>query len=268
MRVLLTGSGGPAAELLKLEPGHDAFYADADTARIAPGIPKGLRRFVPMATDVTDFLDRVQFILDHDEIDVMVSQVDEELPLLEHLRRKGYDILQPSQWMVVVCLDKMSCIAWLRDHGVPVPATHVEKPRRGRGSKGVNVIQEHLHGPEYSVQVVSDKKGNIQIILPMLCLEKRGVTVHGISGPQDEVTAVCEKVHEVLNATGTYNIQGMLNEDGFKVFEINPRFSSTTGMVRHYGVDPIHVWMEGATKRIYPLHRVTLRRHWANTVSG
>lgn len=268
MRVLLTGSGGPAAELLRLEPGHDAFYADADISRIAPGIPPGLHRWIPMATDVTDFLDRVQFILDHDEIDVMVSQVDEELPLLEHLRRKGYEILQPSQWMVVVCLDKMSCMAWLRDHGVPVPATHVEKPRRGRGSKGVNVIQERLHGPEYSVQVVSDKKGEISMILPVLCIEKRGVTVHGIAGREDEVEKVCEKVHEALSGTGTYNVQGILTEGGFKVFEINPRFSSTTGLVRHYGVDPIRVWMEGTTKRTYPLRCVELRRTWHNTVSG
>lgn len=45
-----------------------------------------------------------------------------------------------------------------------------------------------------------------------------------------EVLEPCKKIAAALNVRGAINIQGRMTASGFKVFEINPRFSGTTSI--------------------------------------
>jgi carbamoyl-phosphate synthase large subunit len=45
-----------------------------------------------------------------------------------------------------------------------------------------------------------------------------------------EILDVCTKIAKNLDVRGAVNIQGRMTSDGFKVFEINPRFSGTTSI--------------------------------------
>jgi carbamoyl-phosphate synthase large subunit len=65
-------------------------------------------------------------------------------------------------------------------------------------------------------------------------LGPRLVISSGISmgkvGRFPEVTAACRRIAAALDVRGAINIQGRMTPDGFRVFEINPRFSGTTSI--------------------------------------
>ncbi len=48
----------------------------------------------------------------------------------------------------------------------------------------------------------------------------------------EEISQMCEAIANGLNLRGSMNVQLRLTDQGPRVFEINPRFSSTTAM-RH-----------------------------------
>ena len=52
----------------------------------------------------------------------------------------------------------------------------------------------------------------------------------GLVERNEEVIDTCKKIAWRLDARGAINIQGRLTSEGFKVFEINPRFSGTTSI--------------------------------------
>jgi len=118
------------------------------------------------------------------------------------------------------------------------------------------LIQEYVGTPEseFTVGVLHDLDGqyinsiairrelksalNLRISVPnqtgRLELGPKLVVSSGISmgevGKFPEVTEVCKRIALELDVRGAINIQGRLTSDGFKVFEINPRFSGTTSL--------------------------------------
>lgn len=118
------------------------------------------------------------------------------------------------------------------------------------------MVQEYVGVPEeeYTVGVLHDLDGeyinsiavrrelksalNLRISTPNLTgrkdLGSRLVVSSGISMGEvcqnSEVLETCEKIAKALDVRGAINIQGRMTSDGFKVFEINPRFSGTTSI--------------------------------------
>lgn len=56
-----------------------------------------------------------------------------------------------------------------------------------------------------------------------------GISMGEVCRPA-EVLETCRKIAKALDVRGAINIQGRMTADGFKVFEINPRFSGTTSI--------------------------------------
>ena len=83
MRILLTGAGGPSTEaILKLwSPKHELFFTDAKIDSITPQVSSDKRFFVLYATD-KQFLQAIIDLTTRLQIDILISQVDEELPIL------------------------------------------------------------------------------------------------------------------------------------------------------------------------------------------
>lgn len=245
----------------------NSVFADASPENSTNDLP--LHR-IPFAHDPR-FCDTVLTIMKADGCELLIPGVDEELPVLESLRREGVNILMPDQRYVTVMLDKLAAMKWLAEESIPVPRTVVVKPRQGRGSEGVLIEQERLEGQEYSVMMCADQQKTLRAIVPVRIMAKRRITMDGITTNEPYVLQRCREIHEAIPTIGVYNIQGVLTADrGFLPFEINPRISTTTGLAVLAGADIIDYWQrDDLPERVHTVGSGwRIRRTWKNTIQS
>ncbi|MDA0566086.1 ATP-grasp domain-containing protein [Streptomonospora sp. S1-112] len=245
-----------------IDPSAPGLYL-ADRAYLVP--PGGSEAFVP----------ELRGICLKENAVAVVPLVDEELVPVAALAGDGIAVLLPRPEFVAACLDKYALMRRLEAAGLPVPRTAlasrwsgdpepplVVKPRTGRGSRGVTlsasaedlnrlltsgvwpgdqlVVQEQVSGPEYTVSVVVWRDGEVQAVVPKEVILKQGVTRFAVTRRHDRIAEVCRAVQRELRADGPFNVQLALDADGEpRVFEINPRFSSTAPLTAAAGVDEI-----------------------------
>ncbi len=306
MRVLFTGGGGAGTPALAqlLGDRYEVHAADADPLRIAPVIPRDRAHVIPLATD-PGFVAELSGLCARLAIDVLVPGVDEELlPIADARSEFGATrVLLPEADFVASMLDKLEFAERLQSSNVPVPRTVrldraeewssfpcIVKPRHGRGSRGVsvvtdeaalramimgmgaaahgNVVQEHIPGQEYSVQMIAGPEGGLRAAVPARILLKRGITISAVTDVDDVVMQACLAQHRALPATGVYNIQGIRTDDGrFLPFEVNPRVSTTLCLAVAAGIDAVALsTSEGAW--LPATDGVRLDRYWSNEFSG
>lgn len=263
-RLLVTGGGGAGVPMLWefWHKRYEVHFADCDPLAFSPEIPAARCHVIPKG-GAPDFERSLLDLCRSLGIDLLIPQVDEELPIMSAIRRAGYDVLLPDEWYVHTMLDKLGSMRELGARGIPVPRTVIGKPRWGRGSRDLMVEQECLEGQEYTVQAVADSRKVLRCIVPVLVKAKRGITIRGRTDYRLPVMDACRHIHDVLPFAGCVNVQGMLTDSGFRPFEINPRFSTTTGLALAVGVDPVAIWL-GRDVGSWPQRSVTLRRTWQN----
>lgn len=278
-RVLVTGAGGPAgvAVIRSLAGRGDADVYAADMDGWASGlylVPADRRRIVPPGADAT-FVDALITMCQQDEIDVLVSTVDVELPPLA-LRREelkevaGATLAAPPTATLDIALDKyalaQSCESKTRvpetalldaegsarDWAFPV----IVKPRRGAGSRGVRIvasrddltalgfdpaliIQAFLPGAEYSVDVIADSEGHVVAAVPRTRTRvDSGVSIAGRTMHDDELEKVAAEVAEAIGLVGVANVQLRRDPEGRPaLLEVNPRFAGAMPLTIAAGVD-------------------------------
>ena len=123
----------------------------------------------------------------------------------------------------------------------------VIKPNEGSGSKNVYIctsldelsaasvfirnpiIQEYIPSPEseYTVGVFARSGKNVKTISFRRKLSANGRTSWCETYYDSNLDAICRKVAESIELTGSINIQLRKNKGEYYIFEINPRFSST-----------------------------------------
>ena len=305
MRILLTGGGGAGNEALFrcLGNRYSMHFADADIDAISPIIPEENRHQIPWASD-SRFVDKLASLCEKLEVDLLVPGVDEELLILASNADKfgRSQIMLPSEQYIEVMLDKLSMIEKLASKNIPVPKTAVlssrnnevglpciSKPRKGRGSRGVQVLyskndivllkdklgslsnctilQEKIVGEEYTVQMLCDREERLCAVVPVKVSIKRGITLRAETVHEQRVMDACRRIHAVAPASGCYNIQLILTEDGQVLpFEINPRISTTLCLVVASGLDPFSIFINGVENyaEVEFEGGVGLQRHWAN----
>jgi carbamoyl-phosphate synthase large subunit len=304
-KVLFTGGGGAGNEALYrlLKQRHVLHFGDADISAIDPSIPEDRRHQLPWASD-PDFVGKMHDLCRRLDIDLLVPGVDEELLALA--QRAGEfgstRLLLPHEIYVATMLDKLHMVQALLEQGVPVPFSQtladdlqgmrfpcISKPRSGRGSRDVRVletandaislksslgslaekmlVQEKIEGVEYTVQMVADSHGCLHAVVPVKVGVKRGITLRAETEADPRVMSACRAIHQAIPTSGCYNIQLMLSPEGQVLpFEINPRVSTTLCLVVAAGVDPISVFFEDDERRdLLPfVTGLQLRRHWTN----
>lgn len=278
-RVLVTGTGGPAGvavvrSLLK-RADVDLFSADMDGW--ASGlylVPADRRRIVPRGL-APEFVDAIIDICRADEIDVVFSTVDAELPALAARRDElhaetGAVLAAPSIATLEVTLDKF-LLAERCTGVVRVPETRlldadgvaagwefpvIVKPRRGAGSRGVRVvedsdaltalgyddaliIQEHLPGDEFSVDVFADASGSVIAAVPRTRTRvDSGVSIAGRTVSNDELERTAASVATAIGLVGVANVQLRYDSNGVAaLLEVNPRFPGAMPLTIAAGVD-------------------------------
>ncbi len=287
MNILLTGAGGPAADVLwrHWEAKYQLHLADCDTMKIHPDVPSSRVHSIPKATD-SAFLDGIRKLVKDLEIDLIISQVDEELVKLKGLETENSPlmVMSPNIDFINMCLDKLVLGKQLAVDGVIEPGTMkletelefcgkplIFKPVYGRGSRGVYLVktkaqfdglkkyllnsddvyvaQKYIDGAEFTVQIISDQKGKISAIVPLEVIEKRGSTTQCKTNSHPKIIEVCAQVHALYRPTGTYNIQLIFDSasDLAYIIEINPRVSTTMCFSLELGIDPIEVYLNGSS---------------------
>ncbi|GAA4909385.1 ATP-grasp domain-containing protein [Streptomonospora salina] len=304
--VVVTTAGAPQTPdtIRNLQrQGYRVVATDVDPA--APGLYLADRcHLVPPGTSGA-YLPAIRGICLREGAAALVPLVDEELGTVARLAEDGIAVLLPHPEFVATCLDKYALMRRLADAGLPVPRTRkaaewtgppadplVVKPRSGRGSRGVVrlgsadrlgallagtegpadalIAQEAVTGTEFTVSVVAWRDGGVQAVVPKQVVLKRGVTKYAVTRRHERIADVCRAVQRELRADGPFNVQLALDAAGEpRIFEINPRFSSTAALTRAAGVDEVGGLLRQATAGGPQLaddwrEGVVLVRRWAD----
>lgn len=301
MRTLLfTGGGGAGTEAIwrLLSARYALYFADADVDTIPSNIPAARKLSIPFANDAT-FLEHLSLHSKRHGVDVIIPGVDEELiPIRASQDQLALpEVLSPSLSFVKSMLDKLRCFNALSMAGLSAPRTlpvnraHeigfplIVKPITGRGSRGVHVVhspqelsaykllyqttdakliaQEWKRGTEYTVQVSADRFGELNAIIPVRVMQKKGITIHAETERNEPIIDYVKRFHEAFRTSGIYNVQLIRSKGGgIYPFEVNPRISTTFCMTLALGFDPFSEEHRGI---FVPERKLELRRHWANS---
>lgn len=281
--VLVTGSGGPAgiAVIRRLVAlGHRVVAADSDSA--AAGGFLASRRVVLPRADHPRFLDAVLGAAAAYGVDALISTVAEELPALAvgaaRLADAGIGTWLPDPAAVELCCDKAAFARRMDRAGIPQPATAADvlglrdvpgpwvvKPRAGRGSRGVQlldrpddvatamdadpylIVQTRLSGREFTADALVDRSGDVLTVVPRWRDEtKAGISVKGTTFESEAVTDLARAALTAVGLTGPANVQGFVADDGrAAIVEINPRFSGGLPLTLAAGADVVSAYLAG-----------------------
>ena len=309
-RVLFTGGGGAGSEALNrfLSTNYEVFFADADPNSFNPTINPKKCHEIPMANDPS-FVKSIVSLSKKLKLDLLVPTVDEELLTLRDAEdAMDCRILLPPKDFISLHLDKFKSAQCLINAGLSAPRTSilgeikedfpfVLKPRTGRGSRNVSivysereldaqllisrmkanefVVQELVHGQEYTVMMVANAKKKLRAIVPVLVINKKGITIEAETLNDKEIISACTKIHELNPVSGYYNIQLIKEVDGtVKPFEINPRVSTTACLGLAAGVDFVAIALDegdisiDTEKQLLPFsEKLKLKRFWYNQIN-
>ena len=167
-------------------------------------------------------------------------------------------------------------------HGFPV----VLKPRVGAASLNVFVARTHREieaarvlvpdliaqqylpneQTEYTAGTVSDSTGRVQAVIVLHRDLLQGTTYRTELFEDDNITRQVIRIVEALGAVGPCNVQFRLLDGIVYAFEINPRFSGTTGVRYLYGFNDAELTFDLLSRAIEirqpVLHAGVVLRYW------
>lgn len=219
---------------------------------------------VPNA-DAPDYVDAIKAIVRKYSVDLVIPMSEPELAATRPFSElaPGVKWITAGDRVVRAGLDKLETIRALAGLGIPVPWTKpvsegrpvsypcILKSRFGSGSRAVftvandedadylvkrypdTIFQELLEPAEREVTcaVYRRRDGEVASLL-MLRRLTGGFTGWAKVIKDEETSRMCEVIAQGLDLRGSMNIQLRLTDKGPRVFEINPRFSSTV-LMRH-----------------------------------
>jgi carbamoyl-phosphate synthase large subunit len=276
-RVLVTGVGGPSGiSILRALQDAPLTLLGGDIDPYAAGLYllDATRRSILPRGDDPRFTDDVLARCEREAIDVLVPTVDSELLPLARRRDEfaaaGVTLVLASVATLEVCLDKWALAE--RCHGrvrgpatvvvdaafdpqaIPLPA--IVKPRSGSGSRGIRLlenraelealerdgtllVQEHLPGPEYSLDVLARADGHVAAVVPRERLKvDSGIAVTGRTLKDDALDTFARAVARAIELTTVANVQVKIDAAGEPaLLEVNARFPGTMPLTVAAGVD-------------------------------
>lgn len=212
---------------------------------------------IPMAID-PGYLKAIEESCLKYDIDVIIPISEPEiLSFVETDEIGGAKVIKANKKAIEIGSDKLRTYEFMRGHNIDVPWTCevnsgpseypcIMKDRSGCGSKSLaiieneddlkyysrkrtdSILQEMLFPDheEYTCGVFRGKSSKIFTIALHRTLVG-GLTGYAEVVQSEALEKYCIKIAKTLDLLGSINIQLRLTSDGPKVFEINPRFSST-----------------------------------------
>ena len=285
IKILRTACGCMAAiGLIKelVNRGVEVICADANPLSV--GLYYCKKGYVIPKGDDPSFIPKVLEISKKEHVNAILSGPEEEI--IQIAKNKSVflkeDIipLVPEYESALICFDKFKTYNFFIKNNIPTPKTIflikeedknnlkldglefpvILKPRFGRGSKGVYIvndneelkfiiskyckdsdylIQEFVRGVECTIDVFSDLKGNPLSIVPRKRLAvESGIATKSQTFYNKKIINYIHKITEKLKLIGPSNIQCIIDEkEGTPRFiEINPRFGG--GSILSIKADP------------------------------
>jgi carbamoyl-phosphate synthase large subunit len=267
MKILITGAGGDIAQAMTrtLRTYYGEVKIIGCDLNEQPFASLNFDSFYS-SLQVNDplYISTIMEICTKEEIDLIIPVPE---PEIEFFSREKLNlparVLIANRVAIEVGLDKLATSNFVHGLGDFAPLTSSEflesglnlpvlvKPRSGRGSKNVFICQTmedveyHQHNPnptifqevlepadmEVTCGVYATREGKV-FSIQLLRHLSGGRTSWARVIVNEQVTKLCEKIALGLNLQGAINVQLILTDSGPKVFEINPRYSSTVEM-RH-----------------------------------
>ncbi|MCX4740771.1 ATP-grasp domain-containing protein [Streptomyces antibioticus] len=283
-RILVTGVGAnPGFGLTRslIRRGHTVIAADAN--RLAPGflLPSVVPRVIPLAGD-SDFPGVMAGLCRDLAVEAVVAGIEPDLePLTQMapgLDADGVRLWLPDAPSVRVCTDKALFHEVLTEHGIATPRTWqptdldqvpdgaelVIKPRRGHGAQNVHfvrsreharvlcelvaepLVQERIHGREFTADCLVDRSGRASVILRSRDLVKAGLAT--VSTTFDDPTArgLVVRTLSAVGALGLCCVQGFILGDGtVTITELNARAAGGFPLTEAAGADLVGQMVNG-----------------------
>lgn len=280
-KILISGAGGSVFPYLftLLENDYELYAVDSNMI-VKKIYPDKNIIVVPQVKD-RDYEITIEDIIKKESIKYYIPLIDEEILKAHALaaRLPGLKVISPNNEFVSLCLNKYNLMKVLGEKSISDVKTILGqdfkfeigfpvfiKPIIGRGSRGIMkicnkeqfdayflfneyrkkdiIVQRCLEGIEYSVSVIVNKLNNIICIVPKKILIKKGITQHAVTEKNKNINALCKKIVQELCPCGPFNVQLKVTKDGVKVFEINPRFSTTSILSCAAGVNEFALSIE------------------------
>lgn len=276
-RVLVTGAGGPSGIAVMRAVESEALTLLAgDIDPYAAGlylVPEARRALLPRGDDPA-FADALLALCEREAVDVVVPTVDSELLPLARARARfaaaGVTLVLASEPTLATCLDKWALDArcrgqvrtpacWLVDAAFDPAAPElpaIVKPRSGSGSRGIALlrtraelealprdatllVQEHLPGAEFSLDVLARGDGEVVAVVPRERLKvDSGIAITGRTVRDEALEAFGADVARLIGLTTVANVQAKRAADGAPaLLEVNARFPGTMPLTIAAGVD-------------------------------
>lgn len=228
---------------------------------------------VPLTTD-RHYIPIIESICDVEGVNLIIPTIDDELPIFGRARSRfnnmGIAVAVSKEETGLVCNDKYETFLFCRENGIATAETYLAenvdfsrikypvfvKPRFGRGSVNVfavnnekqlrffmnyvsdAIVQDHLAGTEFTIDVLSDFDGRVLSVVPReRLLIRAGVSDKGVTRKKEELIAFAKDVAERLEIVGPANIQCKQDGDRVSLIEVNPRFSGGIPLTIASGAD-------------------------------
>lgn len=306
-RILISGLGGSLFPYLheKLKENYELFYVDSDVTlkNLYPNY-----NFFP-APSVTDesYKNFVKDLISKYSITTYLPLIDEEISVAHEIAdelKTSLTLVSPNTEFCKLAIRKDLLMKKLDESGISSIAscngkdfkwndqTIFVKPISGRGSRGIKkisseeelkayyvlekynkediLVQEYIEGEEYTVGVLTNKLNDILYISSRKILKKKGITIRAVTENNPIIDEAIIKINKYLTPQGPFNIQLYITKNNeVKIFEINPRFSTTSIMSYEDGVDEIGLFLKFQKTKyqdqaIRPGENLILHRRWEN----
>ncbi len=229
---------------------------------------------LPAAT-APGFVPTVIEICRRHAVRVVFPIIDEELQRFADaaatFAAAGIDVVTAPADVVRRAKDKWLTAEWCRQYEVLAPRTWraesrpaalpypvIVKPRSGRGSVGVALvgseaelefhialgtdllIQEYVDGPEYTVDILANRSGQVLSAVPReRLMTKAGMCVKGRTVNPPALLELAVRIAEEFGLTPRGNLQfKQCNRDGrYYLIEVNPKFGAGLPITTAAGVN-------------------------------
>jgi carbamoyl-phosphate synthase large subunit len=255
--VLLTGVG-KRYDIVSSFAQHTTLVA-ADPNPLAPAqYAATVRASVPLIAD-PDYVPALQRLCEEHGVGAIVPLTDLDIETLAVARADGRlpQALVPDPEVARAMYDKYEAHLLLERLGFPSPPTVLPedlasldgavmvKPRQGSGARSIHpardraqaeffvdyvdepvMVQKLMDGPEFSIDLLSDREGRCLNAIPRTMIESRGgESIKGTVIDDPELVGLGRDVVEALGVRGPCTVQVFRDRDiGFGITDVNTRF--------------------------------------------
>ncbi|MGB0933369.1 MAG: ATP-grasp domain-containing protein [Lishizhenia sp.] len=281
LNILVTGCGGDIGQslgkiLLKSTFTKNLFGIDISDKNAAqfifPNFSIGLR------FSNYNYIQKLEAFVEENAIDIIIPIAELELRyfsennILDHIGKAK--MITASAKALDVGFDKYKTAQFLKSEGLPFPSTYLAKDvktidafpvilksKTGSGSKDIHkintkdeflfytrthiedyIVQEYItdENGEFTCGLYRSSKGEIRSQIFKRELHG-GYSGYGEVIENETITSLLEELALKLDLVGSINVQLRIQDNSPKIFEINPRFSSTVFYRHLFGFEDL-IW--------------------------